>query len=66
MLPRKIEADAPEAERRRWRVVRLDTHQQVAGDLISADADSGLVSMTVAGERKDHNFGPGAIAIIGR
>lgn len=67
MLPRKIASDAAEAERRRWRVVRLDTYQEIAGEVLSADCDSGLCTIRKPdGDAADHNFGPGGIAIIGR
>jgi hypothetical protein len=80
MLPRKIPSDAPEAERRRWRVVRLDTHEELPGSVVSADCDTGVCVMrqrgpdqiaedgkrTMTFEAKDYSFGPGGIVIIGR
>jgi hypothetical protein len=67
MLPRRIAPDAPEAERRHWRIVRLDTYQEIAGEVLSADCDTGLCTVKKSdGEAADHNFGPGGIAIIGR
>lgn len=79
MLPRKIESTAPEGERHRWRIVRLDTYEAVAGDILSADCDSGAVSMSVitntirhedgrieiVRETRTHNFGSNGIAIVG-
>jgi hypothetical protein len=80
MLPRKLTHDQPEAERRRWRVVRLDTHEAIAGLILDADCESGAATMNV--RRGNHiaengkrtpifeaeflNFGPHGIAIIGR
>jgi hypothetical protein len=67
MLPRRLAAEAPEAERRRWRVVRLDTHQELPGEIVSADADSGICTMKGSdGAAKDYSLGPGGFAIVGR
>lgn len=67
MIPRKLPFDLPEAERRRWRIVRLDTHQDLAGLILSADVDSGACVMKEAsGAAKDYALGPGGLAIIGR
>jgi hypothetical protein len=71
MLPRKLAADQPETERRRWRIVRLDTHEELPGLILSADCDSGACVMSVkkpdgAVEAEHLSFGPGAIIIIRR
>jgi hypothetical protein len=67
MLPRRIAHDAPDAERRRWRLVRLDTHVEVEGEILSADCDTGVCTIKKAdGTAADHNFGPDGIAIVGR
>jgi hypothetical protein len=67
VLPRKLSHDLPEPDRRRWRIVRLDTHQQLEGEILSADVDAGVCTMKGAdGETRDYSLGPGGIAIIGR
>jgi hypothetical protein len=79
-LPRRLGADQPEAELRRWRVVRLDGCVTLAGEIIEADADSGVAKMRERGPDKllddgtvqrtweivIHSLGPGAIAIVGK
>lgn len=67
MLPRKLAHDVPQAERRRWRIVRLDTHQEIAGEILSADIDAGVCTMKGPdGEARDYSLGPGGFAIIGK
>jgi hypothetical protein len=70
MLPHRLTADQPEAERRRWRIVRLDTHVMLGGLILEADCDSGACTMHVRRgdqvEVESLNFGPGGIAIVGR
>jgi hypothetical protein len=68
MLPRKLAAELPEAERARWRIVRLDTVAELPGLILAADCDAGTATMKVpvSGEAKDYSFGPGGLAIIGR
>lgn len=68
MLPRRLTPDQPETERARWRIVRLDTHETLAGLILSADVDAGVARMKAAssGETVDYSLGPGGIAIIGR
>jgi hypothetical protein len=67
MLPRRIAQDLPEAERRRWRIVRLDTHETVPGLILSADCDTGACTMRgPAPEPTQYDLGPGGIAIIGK
>jgi hypothetical protein len=80
MLPRKLAQDAPEAERRRWRIIRLDTHAEMPGLILSADTETGVCtiseivriavaedgSRTEIREARDYDLGPGGFAIIGR
>jgi hypothetical protein len=80
MLPRRIAQDLPESERRRWRIVRLDSYETLPGLVLSADCDTGVCTMriqlgvdtaddgtkTIKFDTRAHNFGPGGIAIIGR
>jgi hypothetical protein len=80
MLPRKLAQGAPEAERRRWRIIRLDTHAEMPGEIVSADVDSGVCVMRERGpdevdaeggrkptyKTSNYSLGPGGFAIIGR
>ncbi len=67
MLPRKIPQETPEALRRLWRIVRLDTHQELPGLILSADCDSGVAVMKQGdGTAKDWSLGPGGLAIVVR
>jgi hypothetical protein len=67
MLPRKLANDVDEAIRRRYRIVRLDTHEELPGEILSADADNGVCVMKEAsGAAKDYSLGPGGFVIIGR
>jgi hypothetical protein len=65
-LPRRIAQDAPEAERRRWRIVRLDTLTQLPGLILSADADTGVATMKGKDNQvHDYSLGPGGLVIVG-
>jgi hypothetical protein len=67
MLPQKFTAVDPEAERRRYKVVRLDTFNDVApGSLIlSASVDSGLCLLRQPnGANQEFSFGPNGISIV--
>jgi hypothetical protein len=66
MLPRRLSHDAPEAERRLWRVVRLDTHQELPGLILAADCDTGACTMKEGDAAKDYSLGPQGLAIVGR
>jgi hypothetical protein len=67
MLVRKLAADAPAGDRRRWRIVRLDTHQDLPGEIVEADVENGTATMKQpSGESTQYSLGPGGIAIIGR
>ena len=57
-----------ESERVRYKVVRRDTMQDVAGVLIlSASAHTGLCLIRDdAGCSKEYNFGPDGLRIVGR
>ena len=66
-LPRRLAPDQPAAERRRWCIVRLDTHAELPGEILSADADAGIATMQGAdGTARDYTLGAGGIAIIGK
>ena len=67
MLPLKLTAVDPEAERRRYHIVRLDLMQIVEpGSLIlSASVDSGLCLLRLAsGASQEYNFGPNGLRIV--
>ena len=67
MLPRKLTGEDCEALRRRYRIVRADTFQELPGLILSADADSGVCVMKLAnGEAKDFSLGAGGLIIAGR
>jgi hypothetical protein len=80
VLPRKLPAETPEAERLRWRAIRLDTHVELNGLILSADCDTGQCVMRVRGPDQiagdgtrtpgyrtvDYNLGPGGLALIGK
>jgi hypothetical protein len=79
-LPRRLGTEQSDAERARWAVVRLDSYAALAGEILAADADSGLAVMRergpdeIAGDgsRKatyrqvTYNLGPGGLAIVAR
>jgi hypothetical protein len=65
MLPTKLTAADAESERRRYKVVRLDTHDDVPGLILSASIETGLCMMRAdSGEAKEYNFGPYGLRII--
>jgi hypothetical protein len=67
MLPIKLTAVDPEAERRRYKIVRRDTMEDVApGSLIlSASVDSGLCLVRHPnGASQEFNFGPNGLRIV--
>jgi hypothetical protein len=65
MLPRKLTAVDPEAERRRYKIVRRDTFDDVPGLILSASVDTGLCLLRLAnGASQEHNFGPDGLRIV--
>jgi hypothetical protein len=67
MLPIKLTAVDPEAERRRYKIVRTDTMDDVApGSLIlSASVESGLCLVRHRnGASEEFNFGPNGLRIV--
>jgi hypothetical protein len=71
MLPRRLGSAQSEAERARWRVVRLSDCAPLEGDILEADVDSGVATMRVPGadgtsREVKHELGPGGLAIVGR
>ena len=67
MLPTTLTAADPETARRRYKIVRLDTHQDVPGLILSASVETGLCMMRAAsGEAREHSFGPYGLRIVTR
>jgi hypothetical protein len=67
MLPLKLTAVDPETERRRYKIVRRDTMEDVApGSLIlSASVETGLALLRlVTGASQEYNFGPNGLRIV--
>jgi hypothetical protein len=62
----KLESWATPESKRVWKVVRLDTHADVPGEIIAADDASGECTMFAQGETKTHNFGVLGIKLVGR
>lgn len=78
-LPKRLGMDHTEEFRSRWRIVRLDTHEDLPGDILEADVDMGITKMRIRGPDKvendvivptfetvTHVIGAGGIAIVGR
>lgn len=65
MLPRKLTAIDPEAERRRYKIVRRDTMQDVPGVILSANVETGLcVLQQSTGASQEFDFGPEGLRIV--
>jgi hypothetical protein len=65
MLPRKLTAVDPETERRRYKVVRRDSMEDVPGLILSANVDTGLCLLRLSnGASQEFNFGPEGLRII--
>jgi len=62
----KLESWQSAEHKRCWKIVRTDTYTDVAGEIITADEDTGEVCIQVAGETKTLSFGPRGIRIVGR
>jgi hypothetical protein len=70
-LPRQIGSAQSEAERARWRVVRLDSYASLEGQILHADVDTGVAVMARPGPdgamvQTTYNLGPGGFAIVAR
>ncbi len=61
----KLESWHAPQEKRRWKIIRLDTVVEVPGDIVAADEATGDCSVTENGETKTLSFGPGGIRLIG-
>lgn len=65
MLPRKLTAVDPESERRRYKIVRSDTMEDVPGLILSANVETGLCLIRLStGASQEFNFGPNGMRIV--
>lgn len=65
MLPRKLTAVDPENERRRYKIVRCDTMEDIPGLILSASVETGLCLVRLAnGASQEFNFGPEGLRIV--
>jgi hypothetical protein len=65
MLPRKLTAVDPESERRRYKIVRRDTMEDVPGLILSANVETGLCLLRHSnGASQEFNFGPDGLRIV--
>lgn len=65
MLPRKLTAVDPENERRRYKIVRRDTMEDVPGLILSASIKTGLCLLRLSsGASQEFNFGPEGLRIV--
>lgn len=65
MLPRKLTAVDPESERRRYKIVRRDTLEDVPGLILSANVETGLFLVRLSnGASQEFNFGPEGFRIV--
>jgi hypothetical protein len=65
MLPRKLTAVDPESERRRYKIVRRDTMEDVPGLILSANVETGLCLVRSSnGASQEFNFGPEGMRIV--
>jgi hypothetical protein len=62
----KIESYHSVDDKRKWKIVRRDSCDDVPGDIITADEETGECSIEVGGETKTLSFGPSGIRIVGR
>ena len=61
-----LESDHSTSDKARWRIVRTDSYEDVDGEIVSADEQTGECTVSVGGETKTLSFGPGGIRLVGR
>lgn len=68
MVPTILTADMPQAERERWRVVRLDSFDILPGLIVAVDCGLGVAIMQKDGEinTTTYTFGEKSLKIIHR
>jgi hypothetical protein len=65
MLPQKLTAVDPESDRRRYKIVRRDTMEDVPGLILSASVETGLCLLRLSnGASQEFNFGPNGLRIV--
>ncbi len=65
MLPMRLSAVDPEIDRRRYKIVRTDTMEDVPGLILSASVETGLcILRSPAGASEEFNFGPYGLRIV--
>ena len=64
----KLESDQTAESKHQWKIVRRDECTDVAGEIISADEQTGECVVQIAGEEKPRSlsFGPYGIRLVGR
>ena len=62
----KLESWHSAEDKRKWKIVRTDSYDDVPGDIVTADEDTGECTLVVAGETKSVPFGPSGIKIVRR
>jgi hypothetical protein len=66
----KLESHESAEDKKRWKIVRLDSCEEVPGEIVAADDEKGecCVERTVEGEKKTESmsFGPGGMRIVRR
>ena len=62
----KIEHSHPSEYKDRWRIVRRDSLTTIAGNILSANEETGECELLIDGEKKTFCFGPNGIRIVGR
>lgn len=69
MLPLRLTTADSEAERARWKVIRLDTFAALPGAVVHADVETGNALMQVrSGDMgmEEYALGPGGLRIVSR
>jgi hypothetical protein len=65
MLPRKLTAVDSESERRRYKIVRCDTMEDIPGLILAANVETGLCLVRLSnGASQEFNFGPNGMRIV--
>jgi hypothetical protein len=64
--PGKLESWHAKEDKLRWKIVRLDTAEDVPGDILTADELTGECNMSVDGEIKTLSLGERGLRIVRR
>lgn len=60
----KLESWHSAEDKARWKIIRLDLFDEMPGEIVSADEETGVCCLTYNGEKKIHEFGHAGIRII--